>query len=195
MLCKATTNKNEPSPRKVKLHASGAAHATPASLARNDELHNAMPCQQDAQARKIHNKRAQRSAPLRAPLHAPLRAPLARCAPRSARTAQRNASSPMQTTSYYHHPTTHSPANEHPTPTPGSFVGHAPPSVRRCLRGDDDDGARRREGMTLRTTWVVYVDHCSSSSHRRALSGGASSRNADAERARQPRPGNAHESA
>ena len=28
-----------------------------------------------------------------------------------------------------------------------------------------------------------------------ALSGGASSRNADAERARQPRPGNAHESA
>ena len=115
-----------------------AAHATPASLARNNELH------QDAQARKIIHKRAQRSAPLRAPLHAPLRAPLARCAPRSARTAQRNASSPMQPTSYYHHPTTHGPANEHPTPPPGSFVGHAPPSVRRCLRGDDGDGARRR---------------------------------------------------
>ena len=63
MLCKATTNKNEPSPRKVKLHASGAAHAKPASLARNDELHNATPCQH-AQVRKI-NKRAQRSAPLR----------------------------------------------------------------------------------------------------------------------------------
>ena len=147
MLCKATTNKNEPSPRKVKLHASGAAHAKPASLARNDELHNATPCQH-AQVRKI-NKRAQRFAPLRSATRTAARSAarsacaLAR-APRSARTAQRNASSPMQPTSYYHHPTTHSPANEHPTPTPGSFVGHAPPSVRRCLRGDDGDGARRR---------------------------------------------------
>ena len=102
---------------------------------------------------------------LRALLRAPLRAThtrSARCALRSAlrsaRTAQRNASSPMQPTSYYHHPTTHSPANEHPTPTPGSFIGHAPPfcaqvSSRRRrrrrteTRGRDAENARVRERM------------------------------------------------
>ena len=107
-------------------------------------LHNAMPCQRDAQVRKI-NKRAQRFAPLRSAARSAARSACALDrALRSARAAQRNASSPMQPTSYYHHPTTHSPANEHPTPTPGSFVGHAPPSVRRCLRGDDGGGDRRR---------------------------------------------------
>ena len=121
-------------PRKVQLHASGAAHATPASLARNDELHNAMPCQQHAQVRKI-NKRAQRFAPLtplRAPLHAPLRAPLARWPALCAPLAQRNAMLPRQCNRLRTTTTPPpGPANEHPTPTPGSFVGHASPYVRR----------------------------------------------------------------
>ena len=41
----------------------------------------------------------------------------------------------------------------------------------------------------------IRDERCNCSLISRALSGGASSRNADAERARQPRPGNAHESA
>ena len=79
-------------------------------------LHNAMPCQRDAQVRKI-NKRAQRFAPLRSAARSAARSAYALDrALRSARAAQRNASSPMQPTSYYHHPTTHSPATEHPFP-------------------------------------------------------------------------------
>ena len=91
--------------------------------ARSDELHNAMPCQK---TRKCARSTSAHSALLRS---APLRAPLARSAARSAaryahalcalcsacalaralrsaRAAQRNAASPMQPTSYYHHPTT-----------------------------------------------------------------------------------------
>ena len=135
---------------------------------------------------------------LRAPLHAPLRAThtrSARCAPLArwpalcAPLAQRNAMLPRQCNRLRTTTTPPpGPANEHPTPTPGSFVGHAPPSVRRCLRGDDGDGARRRadDDDAENHLGSIRDEHCNCSLISRSLSGGASSRNADADRAKQP---------
>ena len=107
--------------------------------------------------RKI-NKRAQRFAPLRSATRSAARSAarsacaLAR-ALRSARAAQRNASTPMQTTSYYHHPTTHSPAP--PPLCAGDLEATTATAHGDELRRDDGGAENHLGGYVMNTAPAV----------------------------------------